>query len=599
MNSYSSSSGLSRSSVVNILAVVVLSGVTSSSPAAETSSTPAARALTKLLASGRLPPERRGEVVELICSRGGPDDLATILARSVAGEYEPDVQRRVLELLIDAAATRKIRPSGDLSIIEKIIHRPTADRETRLAAIRLASVWKVPAVVDELTTAALDDASDAELRQAALDGLASFGGTESKATLAKVATGRGPASLRARAATALAKLDLPAAAGAAAGALPEMKSIDEVGSLLDAFLTRKGGSERLAAALEGRTVSADAGKLALRHMYSVGRSDPALSNVLSKAAGIGTDVKPPSPEELKALAADVVAHGDAARGETIFRRTDLSCMKCHAVAKAGGSVGPELSAVGSISPVDYLINSIVDPNLAIKEQFVTRVIATDDGETHTGIIVDRDDVRVRLKDAAGKIVAIPTADIEEEAEGKSLMPQGLTKFLTRQELLDVVRFLSELGKPGPYAIRKTPTIQRWRVLKRPSSEIAGDVPDVARLRRFVLSSPPEMWVSAYGKVDGSLPLNELAASGEVVYLQGEIDVVRAGVVGLSPSLNEVVVCWVDEQQVKKTPTELSLTRGRHTITFRVAVPSGTDPFIRVEVRKPAESIVQFEVIGGS
>ena len=93
---------------------------------------------------------------------------------------------------------------------------------------------------------------------------------------------------------------------------------------------------------------------------------------------------------------------------------------------------------------------------------MTRVIVTDDGETHTGIIVDRDEVRVNLRDAAGKVVTIPTADIEEEAEGKSLMPQGLTKFLTRQELVDVVRFLSELGKPGPYAIRKTPTIQRWR-----------------------------------------------------------------------------------------------------------------------------------------
>ena len=105
-----------------------------------TSSTPAARALTKLLANGRLPAERRGAVVELICSRGGPDDLATILNRSVAGEYQPDVQRRVLELLLDAAATRKIRPSGDLSVIEQLIHRPTADRETRLAAVRLASV---------------------------------------------------------------------------------------------------------------------------------------------------------------------------------------------------------------------------------------------------------------------------------------------------------------------------------------------------------------------------------------------------------------------------------------------------------------------------
>ena len=38
---------------------------------------------------------------------------------------------------------------------------------------------------------------------------------------------------------------------------------------------------------------------------------------------------------------------------------------------------------------------------------------------------DRDDVRVNIRDANGNTVKIPTADIEEEIEGKSLMPQGL------------------------------------------------------------------------------------------------------------------------------------------------------------------------------
>ena len=40
----------------------------------------------------------------------------------------------------------------------------------------------------------------------------------------------------------------------------------------------------------------------------------------------------------------------------------------------------------------------------------------------------------------GKTIIIPTADIEEETEGRSMMPQGLTKFLTHDELLDLIRF---------------------------------------------------------------------------------------------------------------------------------------------------------------
>jgi len=47
-------------------------------------------------------------------------------------------------------------------------------------------------------------------------------------------------------------------------------------------------------------------------------------------------------------------------------------------------------------------------------------------------------------------ITIPTADIDEEIEGKSLMPQGITKFLTHDEFLDLAKFISELGKPGDY-----------------------------------------------------------------------------------------------------------------------------------------------------
>lgn len=88
-------------------------------------------------------------------------------------------------------------------------------------------------------------------------------------------------------------------------------------------------------------------------------------------AGIALDQKPPTAEELQQLISEVAAKGRRGTGEAVFRRSDLSCLKCHSIARAGGQVGPELSAIGSISPVDYVANSILVPNLAVKEQFVT------------------------------------------------------------------------------------------------------------------------------------------------------------------------------------------------------------------------------------
>ena len=42
----------------------------------------------------------------------------------------------------------------------------------------------------------------------------------------------------------------------------------------------------------------------------------------------------------------------AARGEAIFRRKALECLKCHAIAGAGGQVGPSLESVGAGAPTN-------------------------------------------------------------------------------------------------------------------------------------------------------------------------------------------------------------------------------------------------------
>jgi len=539
----------------------------------------------------------------MICSRGESDDLAVVVKLlDQPGAMTPETKRKVLELLLDAAVTRKVKPSSDLTVLARLIDGPEAAKDRRLqaGAIRLAAAWKLGEVTDTLVRLATNDKASQSLQQAALDGLVAIGGAKSRQTIEQLAKGGQSTAIRLMAAGALARIDAQAGAVAAADVLKRVGPQDDVGPMLDALLSRKEGAQLLAAAIEKGPPTADAAKMALRHMYSVGRSDAELSDVLSKAAGIALDAPPPSQEDVAKIAARVSQEGDAARGERIFRRADLSCMKCHAVAQAGGSVGPDLSPVGSISPVDYVVNSILNPNLAIKEQFVTRRVLTADGEVVTGIQIDRDDQRLRLRDAAGKVVVVPIDNIDQEGEGKSLMPQGLTKFLTEREFLDLAKFISELGKPGPYAIRKTASIQRWRVLKNPGQELTAEVPNVEILRERVLDTSADEWATAYGTVGGALPLAELAPQRPVIlYLQGEIDVNQAGAVAIDVQTSEPVQVWLDAEPfegVKRIERELAV--GRHTVTFRVAVGTGENPELRVELTKPGESGAQFVVVNG-
>ncbi|HEY2414812.1 MAG TPA: hypothetical protein VGI40_21385 [Pirellulaceae bacterium] len=550
-----------------------------------------------------MPPERQGAILEMICTRGEPDDLAVPFNMlTKPGALSAEHKRKVIELLADAAATRNVKPSGDLSPLAKLIDDPDTPKDRRLAAsaIRLAGVWKLTEANDSIAKLAISDKTNAALRHAAIDALAAIGGGKNQKTLEQLASADKSKAIRIAAAAALAPLDTAAAAAAATQILKSIGPQDDVGPLIEALLNRKDGADQLAAALKRQKPPADAAKMALREMYALGRSDAELSNILSEAAGIALDVPPPSQEEVAKIAARVADKGDAARGEKIFRRTDLSCMKCHAVAQAGGSVGPDLSPVGSISPIDYVVNSILNPNLAVKEQFVTRRVLTADGEIVTGIQIDRDDQRLRLRDATGKTIVISVGNIDQEEEGKSLMPQGLTKFLTQQEFLDLARFVSELGKPGPYAIRKTPTIQRWRVLKNPAPELMQETPNVEIFREYVLDTSADDWQPAYGTVGGALPLAELARQRPaVLYLQGELEVSEPGPVAIDIGCTESAQTWLDAE-----PFELArqitreLSAGRHTLTFRITVGDRPEPTLRVELTKPPGSSAQFTVVNG-
>lgn len=595
-----------RIASISILLVLITTVLSADEPS------PAAP-LMKLLQSGRLPAERVGTVVEMVCQKGNAKDLAYVFEQlQKPGAYKPAVRLKVLELLTDAAVVRKVKPEGDLAGLKLLLADDT-EPKLKLATIKLASVWKVQKIAPELRSLAVSNKTDKALRTAAIDGLANIGDAKSKAALLEIAAKDQAIPVRMQAVAGLARLDLEEAAKHAAAVLVAAGSQDDPAPLVDAILSRKDGAEKLATALASVKLPKEVAKVTLRYMYSIGRSDEGLSNLLSKAADIAVDASPPSQEEVQKIAAEVMAKGDLARGEKVFRRVDVNCQKCHAIARAGGQVGPELTALGSISPPEYIVNSVLNPSLNIKEQYVTKVILTADGEVVTGIVIDRNDERVRLKDASGKVIIVAIDDIESEKDGPSLMPQGLTKFLTHDEFLDLARFITELGRPGPYAIRTAPTLQRWRLLKSAAPEISGEVPNVEHFRQHVLELPADAWLPLYGTARGPLPLADVAgalksdSAGKsttqktVAFLQGEIEVSQAGDLQIEIKSAVPLHFWLDAEPFEKPASlTLPLTAGRHKLTLRLEFPSDLPPeaSLHVELKKPAGSNIQFDVVGG-
>src|SRR5207244_10718485 len=115
------------------------------------------------------------------------------------------------------------------------------------------------------------------------------------------------------------------------------------------------------------------------------------------------------------------------------------------------------------------------------------------------------DGRVRVSNTKDQKVSIPVNDIEARSLGPTLMPDGLVDYLTRAELVDLVRFLSELGKVGPHAVSKARLVRRWQVLE--ATREAYTVLSRTRLATVADKDAKLTWNPAYSEVSGTLPLD--------------------------------------------------------------------------------------------
>jgi putative heme-binding domain-containing protein len=559
-------------------------------------------AVLAALGAGTVPADRRGEALGLIAALGRPDDLGLVLATAL-GAGDPALRATLLESLADATRTRKVRPSGDLARVANLLD--DASPTLRAAAARAVGAWGLADQAGRLEALARRAEADANEQDGAIGGLAALGDAESRRRLADLAGGgTGPApALRTRAIVAMVPLDPDAAARAAAALLAEAPGGLDPAAVVNGFLARKDGPDALARALSGQTLPADAAKVAVRAARAATGGAPALVAALTAAGKLGERPPLPSPEERGQILADVISRGDPHRGEGVFRRADLACLKCHAIAGAGGQVGPSLESIGASAPADYLLDSLLEPEKAIKENYHSLVVATTDGRVVTGLKVREGEGQLVLRDAEDAEQAIPLDQIEERKPGGSLMPAGQTDVLTRAELVDLVRFLASLGKAEGLSVGLAPVARRWEVLVPQERQR----PDLRRLGFIaaVRGDIPTTWAPAYSTVSGILPAAEiptfetLNSPDRVALARCAVDVATAGPVALEVNLPpEAFTLWLDGEEVPAgAKPVLDLAAGRHTLTFAVR-PSKAGDGLRCTLVPPPGSPAQARFVTG-
>jgi len=130
--------------------------------------------------------------------------------------------------------------------------------------------------------------------------------------------------------------------------------------------------------------------------------------------------------------------GDSVRGREVFRSR---CSTCHQIGGIGVNVAPDISDSREKKP-EQILTDILDPNRAIDNNYVGYSVLLADGQVLSGIITAEAPTSLTIKQAEGKTATILRSEIEElRSTGKSLMPEGLEKDVTKEQMADLISFI--------------------------------------------------------------------------------------------------------------------------------------------------------------
>jgi putative heme-binding domain-containing protein len=469
------------------------------------------------------------EIANWMANEGSPAHLSKLLGLATETK-SVSRQHAFLNALLTAKKLRKINPSGT----ERIAPFLLSENDTVFGvAAQLAGLWKVESsrpVMEKI----LNDESVPKARiKVALESLISLGGERTSSYLNQFFGNPKTTYMRkAMVVTAQLKVQPILAARRAVKLLQGAPDGKDKFGIYTAFLSNQGATRALATEISQVNLSEPIALQGLQLAESSPTRPKDLIAAIQKAGGLKPMKMSLTLSEMTTMIERVAARGDAARGESIYRRQNLQCVACHAIGEVGGVIGPNMVSIGASAPMDYLIESLLEPSKKIKEGYHTNLVTLKNGDAHAGGIVSESKTELVIRDLTGKHNRIAKADITSQTISPvSLMPVGLTTQLREDEFVDLVRFMSELGKEGKYKTATNRFARFWEVLPAGSPN-PGTVHHYGA-SMFTQEFSGYKWTPFYSMVGGGVPVIEVPVAlkrraDEYQVLRTQVEVSKAG-----------------------------------------------------------------------
>ncbi|GAB4053984.1 PVC-type heme-binding CxxCH protein [Spirosoma litoris] len=545
------------------------------------SSPTAVAQLAQLYQKDQVPDEYQKDVLSAIAKFGSAADLTVVFDKAI--QDNTNQPKRVAAQLsaLEEAARRNVKPTSNLSRITGFVDNE--DDAIATNAIRLIGLWKLDEQNGTLVN--LAQKGDKNRRKVALGALAALNTDQSRKALIDMTGAKNSADLRLAATSQLVSVNTTEAARIGGDLLRTLPAQLDVSELFQAFLTNKQGAKALSEELSARKIPENRAKegrqIMQRQVPYNRRNDESvklLAQALEASGGVLPVEKMPqelTSQEISSLAKTVKETADPAKGELVFRKSALACLSCHAIGGAGGRIGPDLSSLGTSSPAETIIRSILYPNLSIKEGFELQRVVKKDGSELMGYLIGNGIAEVVIRDVSGAEVAIPKSQVSsiEKVPG-SLMPSGLTASLDKEEFANLVAFLSKLGESGKFRVPTARFVRRWNTTSG-NKELARKIGSDG-LGYLTKDNTKLAWQPAYSKVSGELPLDELPildinAGKRYSFVRFDIEVVSKGNVNLVMNSTAGLSVWAGQKPLKLTDRGVvaDFAQGIHTITVAI------------------------------
>lgn len=208
--------------------------------------------------------------------------------------------------------------------------------------------------------------------------------------------------------------------------------------ILDGLLSRTSWTKTLLELADQKVIAAN--ELSTSQQQALLQHRDA--NIRTAAARVLGQVNSNRHEVLKAFesAIELAATGthDEQVGAKLFSD---KCKTCHQLKDIGVNVGPDLKVLVNRSP-EAILTAIVDPNRAVEAKFLQYQAVTEGGEIVTGILGEETATSLTFKMPEGKQRVLLRNDIDIlQASEKSLMPEGLEKDLTVEQMAALIHYV--------------------------------------------------------------------------------------------------------------------------------------------------------------